>query len=210
VYKRQSSYRYSRLYLYDLYISGYVNGDLIPSGTSQDIGSDSHRWDYGFFNTVDADTYISCGGDIFAAGSLWVYENLLVIGEIEDSLIPDSHKSYDVGSSGQAWDDMYADDFNNVADFYWLEKRRDEEGNIIQVDDLAIITGIKPTIEFDAKTGLAIIDDSSLPDWICSKNANGKKAIDPDGKPYLSLKMITSLTWGAIRQLDARIAALEG
>lgn len=96
-----------------------------------------------------------------------------------------------------------------MADFFSLDHRRQKGGKIVPIDDLAIINAIKPSGIFDPRTGLELIDDNTLPEWLLSKNkANGKILRDPDGKPYLSLKTLISLCLGAIRQL-AKKRAME-
>jgi len=114
-------------------------------------------------------------------------------------------KFSDLGLATNAWDDAYADDWNNVADFFFLDSRQ-ESGQIIQVNDVEVIKAIKPGGVFDNRTGLQLIDDNTLPEWLLSKcKKTGAILRDPDGKPYLSLKVMISLLMGAIRQLDADI-----
>ena len=81
---------------------------------------------------------------------------------------------------------------------------------IIPVNDVEVIKAIKPGGIFDPRTGLELIDDNTLPEWLLSKcKKTGAILRDPDGKPYLSIKMMISLLMGAIRQLDAAIRQLE-
>ena len=82
-------------------------------------------------------------------------------------------------------------------------------------------------------TGYELIDDNTLPTWLLAKHKTdgvrremirdeatgelvpegkvlkdwkaGDAMYDPDGKPYLSLKVMISLCMGAIRQLDDKI-----
>jgi hypothetical protein len=118
---------------------------------------------------------------------------------------PNGHKTQDLGRSADAWDNAYADDWNNVADFFSLDNRK-EGGILTPVDDLAVIDGIKPSGVFDLRTGFEIIDDSTLPEWLLSRDKrSGEILRDPDGKPYLSLKTMISLCLGAIRQLSEKI-----
>ncbi|MEW6378589.1 MAG: phage tail protein [bacterium] len=119
---------------------------------------------------------------------------------------PQDHKVQDLGTSSAAWDDAYADDWYNVADFFFLDHRQ-ENGTIVPVDDLAVICAIRPSGILDPRTGLEIIDDSSLPEWLLGRDkVSGKILYDPEGKPYLSLKAIISLCLGAIRQLDRKLS----
>lgn len=85
-----------------------------------------------------------------------------------DVLRPQSHKSVDLGESGKAWDEAYADNWNNVADFLHLDT----------FDDVEIINNIKPSGEIDEKTGLPLIDDNTLPDWMLVKHKkDGKEEV---------------------------------
>ncbi len=137
--------------------------------------------------------------------------------------IPDDHKAARIGQSTQAYDDMYSDDFNNVADFFHLDDR----------DDLAALHSIKGSGVIDDLTGFEVIDDSTLPTWLVSKHKKdsparyrkpidtdgneikdakpiliaseekrGEVMLDPDGKNYLSIKTLLSLLMGSCRQLD--------
>lgn len=142
------------------------------------------------------------GGDVylFAHGSGNSIIDLRGDGKTDVTSIirPSSHKGFDFGESGTAWAEAYADNWNNVADFFNLDTK----------DDIAVIQGIKGSDKIDAKTGLELIDDSTLAEWLLTKR-NGKIERDPDGKPYLSLKIMISLCMGAIRQLDNKIESLK-
>ena len=110
---------------------------------------------------------------------------------------PFEHKGQDLGNTNPAWDDVYADDYNNVADFPLL----DDKG------DLAAILAIRPSGEVDPRSGLPLIDDASLPDWLLAKAKDGSGEIlrGPDGKPYIPLKAAIALAWGAIRELALEV-----
>lgn len=108
------------------------------------------------------------------------------------------HKVFDIGTNSAAFDDVYADDFQNVADFYHLDTK----------DDLATLEAIKGSGKLD-KNGLELIDDDTLPEWMLTKHKEtGDVVRDPDGKPYLSMRMVTSLVMGACRQLNKKIEDL--
>ena len=127
------------------------------------------------------------------------------------NLRPSGHKERDIGVSSGAVDDIYADDFQNVADFPFLDERT-ENGKRIKVDDLEIINNIKPHPEkvVDKRTGFTLIDDWSLPKWLFTKDKKtGKIATDIDGKPYLALKTTIGLLLGAVRQLSDRLDQLQ-
>ena len=143
--------------------------------------------------------------------------NVMGAATFSDDILTNANKSSDIGASATAWDDVYADDFQNVADFLYLDV----------VDDLQAIRDIKPSGEIDIASGLPMIDDDTLPDWALSRY--GKEVIQtisakdedsesteivhkigdvmrtPEGRPYISLRMKTSWNEGAIRALDARV-----
>lgn len=113
---------------------------------------------------------------------------------------PNSNKTIDLARAGNAWDDAYADDWNNVADFFSLDS----------FDDLAAIKAIKGSGIIDERTGFELIDDSTIPEQLLVKDKEGNDIVySEDGKPYLAFKTCISLCWGAIRQLDAKIEALK-
>jgi hypothetical protein len=106
---------------------------------------------------------------------------------------------FDIGNPVDYWDDMYADDFNNVADFDHLDT----------FDDLAAICAIKGSGEINPRSGLEMIDDDTLPEWLLTKSKDGKNILyGEDGKPYISLKTGISFSWGAIRQLFGVVTEL--
>jgi hypothetical protein len=117
----------------------------------------------------------------------------------DTGLTIDSNKTVDIGTASNAIDDVYADDFQNVADFYHLDTK----------DDLATLEAIKGSGKLD-KHGLELIDDDTLPEWMLTKHKEtGDVVRDPEGKPYLSVRMVTSLVMGACRQLNKKLGALE-
>jgi len=199
-------------------------------------------------------------------------------------IIPSNHKTLDLGQSTSAWDDVYADDYFNVADFYFMDRRLDIGGgggstggspadggspvdgdggstgslpaggstgglpaggstggspvdggdgstggspvpqqgsltahcplptkhSVISIDDLAVLCNIRPSGEFDPRTGFELIDDNSLPEWLLAKDKHtGCVLRGPDGKPYVSLRAMISLLMGAVRQLDRTIRQLK-
>ena len=124
-------------------------------------------------------------------------------------------KTTDLAAADAAFDDAYADDWNNVADFYAMDRRRrEDDGRIVPVDDLAILRGITASGVFDERTGLELIDDSTLPEWLLTRAkeaVDGKREVlrDSQGKPYVSVRMFLSVLMGVARQTDARVSALE-
>lgn len=108
-----------------------------------------------------------------------------------------TNKTTDCGHASYAWDDVWADDFQNVADFFLLDSK----------SDLDAINKIKGSGKIDSRTGLEMIDDTSLPEWLLTKcKKTGQILYDPDGKPYVAIKSIISLLLGAIRELDKKKA----
>ena len=122
------------------------------------------------------------------------------------------HKEFDFGLAASAWDDAYADDWHNVGDFYHLDG----------YNDLQTILDIKPSGEIDERTGLPLIDDSTLPDWMLTKHKKdtpiinehdktigihkkGELTLDPDNKPWITNKVMFSLLMGAVRELNTKI-----
>lgn len=153
--------------------------------------------DYVIITATNQDVQIVAADDIeLDAGAVYC-DSIFVPGTVGQA----DHKVHDLGSTSRAWDDAYADDWHNVADFYHLDG----------YDDLAAILQISGSGVIDERTGLELIDDNTIPDWLLSRSKDGKEILyDPEGKPYLSLKTTTSLLMGAIRQLTTRVEGLEG
>ena len=182
--------------------SGYINFDLLAEGSSSGLKM-----------------------DIPSTGVLRFY--------------PTSDKIWDLGTIVTAWDDVFADDFNNVGDFFFMDWI-DRDGQRVAIDDVAAIGAIKPSDTVDPRTGLTVINDATLPAWMVVRHKadgeerapadfepdakwhwvvpgdrirthkTGEVAVGPDGKPYVSNKTMQSLLMGAVRQLAARLAAIEG
>lgn len=127
-------------------------------------------------------------------------------------------KSVDLGTNALAFDDMYADDFNNVADIPFFDYVKDRStGKEIKVNDLEVLRAIKPMRDRKGKLifnehGHAYWDDSTLPDWLWFRGKKDKGQItrDPDGKPWVSLKVLAGLALGAAGQLAEENAQLKG
>lgn len=174
----------------------YVNGNgqtlnITPTSAfaaQLQIGTSSYR--------VNIDTFINSTFTMqFAGGLGFFYED-------------DIFRSYtdggaDVGSAITAFGDGYATgSWHDSADFYFLDDR----------NDLAVLQNIKGSGIIDEITGLEIIDDNSLADWLFTRHKKdrfrdsqgsyfkGDIARNSEGKPYISHKMWSSLLSGAIRQ----------
>ncbi|MFA5396234.1 MAG: LamG-like jellyroll fold domain-containing protein [Methanogenium sp.] len=191
---------------------------IIPSNTgltSLFIGTVSSRFNdlnlfgeattvYGYYDAGDS-AYVSCvgidGGTSRISFKTTGGGTSHLIWFTGGVMYPVSNKIIDLGRSGNAFDDMYADDFNNVADIPFLDDR----------DDLAYIMQMEGSGKYDERTGLEIINDDKLPDFVKAVSKNGKKEIlyDPDGKPYFSMKAMFGWHNGAIRQLNKKVIELE-
>lgn len=111
------------------------------------------------------------------------------------------HKAIDLGASDRAWDDVYADDYNNVADFYFVDTK----------DDLAVLNAIKGSGVIEERTGLELIDDLTLPEWMLVKDKRTGEILYSDEeqlKPYVSNRTFFSLLMGAIREEDSKVEEL--
>jgi len=118
-------------------------------------------------------------------------------------VLPVSNKGVSLGVGGVAFDNMYADDFVNEADIPFLD----------EYNDVATINAIKKGTKICEKSGLPVIDDSTLPDWLLVKEYHGDKkgevAISPDGNPYYSTRTMIGLLLGAIKELSTEIEILK-
>ena len=133
-----------------------------------------------------------------------------------------TNKLVDFGLAGQAWDDMYADDYNNEAELYFMDSH----------DDLGDICSIRGRGEFDPVTGLELIDDETLADhmiarhkkdtpvWSTDKDDTGhvkllethrigEKKLSADGRPWTTNRLMFSQIHGALRQINKRLELLE-
>lgn len=206
------------------FLVGYSSGSNVKRFNHGVIRTQSYFW----IDTDDGtdrtqlrvnDNYISLYTN-HSSGNDCRFDLLPYSNQIELSLesasgqiLPYAHKYNDIGASDQAYRTVHADNFNNVADFYHLDTH----------DDLAAIHSIKGSGEIEDYSGLEMIDDSTLPDWLISaypsdikfhtkkgeviKHKKGEPMYDPEGRPYLSFKACISLSWGAIRQLDKKVEA---
>lgn len=80
-----------------------------------------------------------------------------------------TNKQLDIFSSSYCADDAYADDWNNVADIPFLD----------EVDDLEAINNIKTSGVRDERTGMLLINDSTLPDWFVTQHKRDDEEIIP-------------------------------
>ena len=201
------------------------------SSRSLQLGATNYKWNtVGMTaNTISAYAYYNANnfaGVYAASGSGNSYVSLRneksgvtrYISFYGTDIRPNVGNSINLGTAGNYWDDAYADDWHNVADFYHFDNH----------DDLVAINQIKGSGEFQEHNGHELIDDDTLPLWLLSKHKKdgedineetrevlktwkkGEVMYNPEGKPYLSLKACISLAWGAIRQLDKKIEKLNG
>ena len=133
--------------------------------------------------------YITGATDDSVAATIYTHGNITTA----------TNKGYDIGTAVTAFDDVYADDFQNVADFLFLDSK----------NDLAELHKIKGSGMIDPRTGIEIIDDDTVPDWLLTKDKiTGEVARSEDGKPYIAVKTMLSLLMGAVRQLDNKVTNL--
>ena len=158
--------------------------------------------------------------------------------ECNTNFLPEGNKAYDCGEAGQAWDDVAGDDFVNEADFYHFDEYDDlavingikgsgekqAHNGYELIDDSTLpdwlVAKHKKPVEVreavlytdeDVENG-TIPEGKSVGDIkYVEREAKevGDKMISNDGNPYLSLKTMISLLMGAVRQLDAKVEALE-
>jgi len=113
------------------------------------------------------------------------------------------------GASSKEWLSVYTYNAPIVGDFYFMDTRKEGEEEI-EVDDIATLKAIKSSGKHDSITGLMLIDDDTIPEWLKFKNrSSGMTEYNKDGKPYLDLKTLISLCMGAIRQLSGQIEGLQ-
>lgn len=229
----------------DLYLSGVINcngsglfgslstsgsgdieagGNVISNGTTFYIGGTTGRM--ALENRSEMYHLTSGEAKIFVSSTDYFRF-------ISSSFMPNSGGSVSCGGASWYWSTVYANNFNTVADFYFMDHWKDPNtGEIRQLDDIEIIKGIKGSGEFDPATGFELIDDNSLHDAIVSRydrdeydltgeidgkgnpvkakiGSAGEKIFTADGKPYLSLKTMISLLMGAVRRQDERMATIE-
>jgi len=84
-------------------------------------------------------------------------------------LAPSTHKEIDLGQESYAFAEAYADNWNNVADFYFLDHRFDEHGNQVPVNDIEVIKSIKPSTRIDNRVGMTLINDTTIERWLAVK-----------------------------------------
>ena len=122
-------------------------------------------------------------------------------------VVPSSADTYNVGGSGSEWNYMYSKNDLIVGDWPHLDT----------YDDLAAIHAIKGSGKADPVSGLELIDDNTIPEWLLPKYPadegefkKGDIQKNGDGKPYLCVATMIALCMGAIRQLDGKIEELKG
>ena len=196
-----STYKFHTI---DLHTSYAINLISVADGDNQiqmtyrgDIATGSC---YGLLTIEDATT---------ARSVVWKHDG------VDFSYSPTSNKTWDLGESGAAWDDCWADDFQNEPDLLFLD----------DIDDLSEILKIEKSDQIDSRTGLPLIDDDSIPAWMLTrfkktreyineegkliKEKKGDIAYSPDGKPWLSNSMMFSIFIGCIKQLAKETEKLK-
>ena len=173
---------------------------------------------YAFTNDTDTGIYLKQDGllGLAGAGTEAMYVGGSVIKMYID-LDPEGQKLQDQGSSSHHWDDVHADDFQNEAGIPFMDSVKDKDtGEIIEVDDLEVIKSIQPKkkngeIVYNEE-GFAEWDDSTLPEWIFTRDENdpSKLAETPGtGEKWVSLSTLDGLSLGAIKKLTERLEEVE-
>jgi len=127
-----------------------------------------------------------------------------------DYFRPSIDSSAECGSNSNRWQDGWFDAISSPADFFFCDSIKKDD-KIIAMDDLATIKEIKPLKDtYDPRSGLNLIDDNTVPEWMFTKNRETKEiSRTSDGKPYFTYSVLISLNQGCIRQLDAKDTAQD-
>jgi hypothetical protein len=183
----ESSYLWRRIYLnsyYSVYAGAEYNSNIVGLLVSAETSTPTMSISL---------THSSAGWRAF------YFSVVSISGSYVGALTNHAHKANDLGSDSLAMRNVWSDEFQNVADLYHLDDR----------DDLAEIAKIKSSGVIHPQTGLEIIDDDTVPEWMLTKGTDQRRALTEDGKPYISSRVLLSLLMGACRQLDAKIATLS-
>jgi len=142
-----------------------------------------------------------CGFDATTLVGIWIGGTLKWYANANEFRPSGTTKTLDIGTSDAAVDDVYADDFQNVADVPWLDDK----------DDLATIATIRRSEAISERTGLPLIDDATLPAWLLSRDkADGTTILrDDKGSPWVSTNNWVGLLLGAVRELTRRADAQQ-
>ena len=184
----------------DQEISGYQS--LISGPTAINDDGYSPNDVYGPLRFLDgADLEFETSAILNVDSVIYTFTNYGLMIQVDHAL--------DIGSATNAFHDIYAYNFNDVGDYFFLDNRL-EAGKVKKIDDLAIINNMKSSKEYDKRTGLRLIDDNSLPEFLYVKDKKtGLVLRNKDGKPYFNTKSLISLIFGAIRQISRRLKAIE-
>jgi len=117
--------------------------------------------------------------------------------EVSGDFAPTYQDSFLCGTPLGYWKNVYSDDFTNVADFYYLDN----------FDDLGELHKIKGSGIINGKTGMELIDDNTLPNFLLDRK-DGKTVLTSDGKPFIVIKNAISHLWGCVKQLDNKVISL--
>ena len=111
-------------------IAGHVDSDIVPSGTTRDLGSSSAEWRNLFINgTAKVDT-LTVDENAGVTGNLTVTGNTILNGNVDigdatgdtitangrfdSDLVPSSDNARDLGASGLEWKDLFLDGTANI------------------------------------------------------------------------------------------------
>lgn len=93
-----------------LTVTARIDSSLLPiNGSTYNIGSSSLRWATGYFTDLDVSGNITLGGNLIGgdAGS----DTITINGVIASDMLPGTASTYDIGSSGSPWSNVYSDTF---------------------------------------------------------------------------------------------------
>jgi len=95
-------------------VTGRFDSSLVPSSTeTNDIGSASLRWrdiyaqDGNFSGNIDVTGNVTIGGNITIGDS--DTDSISISADLTSNIIPNAGSTYDIGSSGKPWANVYAD-----------------------------------------------------------------------------------------------------
>ena len=96
-----------------LTVTARIDSSLLPiNGSTYNIGSSSLRWATGYFADLDVSGNITLGGNLVGgdAGS----DTITINGVISSNMIPSAASTYNIGSSGSPWSNVYSDTFTGA------------------------------------------------------------------------------------------------
>ncbi len=144
----------------DLEINGFTSETFLKIDADGDgkiiiNGGDTHMTQIKFYEN---DNFRASMGYSPSGGHFFIYHGSHNVFFQNGSILPDSHKAQDLGSSSAAWDDIYCDDLHQLGSAAFTDRKVTEELLLFPPQE-------KPDGAFDEKTdkGLKELDPNSLP-----------------------------------------------